>query len=593
MRDNFLKEGQSKIKYGFLKLGLKKKMVIMVMVCFFLTVFCCFGIARLLTEGYAKQQSKINVESITKEKREQIIEYFNNLDQVAYNICYSNWMQEVFRNGVTATQRQELENNAKEFLRTLSALYGGNQFAILAYNGTKLNSSEAYKIDYSVDLTQKEWYGQFLEDRKMAEVGRGNGIYKENEEWSITLYYAVNDNNTLDIVGIMAITIPLENIRKLLESRMEGVSFCLLDETGEIIQYNWLRRGPDEREIFEKKEDRAVEHSGEYISYRCALDREEFSWMLAGILDEKALRVEVGPLTAGLYSMIALIAVLLVTMTAAISRYITTPILKCRNAMTEIKHNNLGITLKNEYQDEIGELLDGFNEMSVSIGELIEKNKMMVALQKESEYKMLERQIRPHFLFNTLELINGLILNRKNNAAMTVCGSLGQLYRYHLNQDKWIKIEEEVDYIRQYLLIMKYKLEDLDFYSYIDKNLSGALILKNVLQPLVENSVKHGFERKRSECCISITVSKDGDRIKITIVDNGTGITEAKLRQLNKEIAEIYSSGNTQHPETAHIGIKNVVQRLYLEYGEAVKIQIVSLEERGTRIELTIPGKYI
>ena len=112
---------------------------------------------------------------------------------------------------------------------------------------------------------------------------------------------------------------------------------------------------------------------------------------------------------------------------AAVSRYLTNPILDCADAMLEIRNNNIGIQIENTYFDEIGELIDGFNEMSGSIYSLIEKNKMISTLQKNAKIKILERQINPHFLFNTLEIINSQILNGKEKSAVKVCETLGQL----------------------------------------------------------------------------------------------------------------------------------------------------------------------
>lgn len=95
------------------------------------------------------------------------------------------------------------------------------------------------------------------------------------------------------------------------------------------------------------------------------------------------------------------------------SRYLTVPILQCRDSMIKIRNNQMGINMENHYHDEIGEMIDGFNEMSDSILDLIEKNKIISTLQKETEYQMLLQQINPHFLYNTLEIINGLILSKK------------------------------------------------------------------------------------------------------------------------------------------------------------------------------------
>ena len=214
---------------------------------------------------------------------------------------------------------------------------------------------------------------------------------------------------------------------------------------------------------------------------------------------------------------------------------------------------------------------------------------MISTLQKNAEIKILERQINPHFLFNTLEIINSLILNGKEKSAVKVCETLGQLYRYNLRQNKWITLREEIDYTMQYLLIMKYKINDLTYFCDVDEKLMELPFLKAILQPLVENSIKHGFQRKQQECCISINIRKHNENLHIEVMDNGGGMEEAQLAVLNEEIYKIYENPMERLAEETHIGIKNVVQRMYLEYGEAFRVKIISTAGFGTRIELEIP----
>lgn len=203
-------------------------------------------------------------------------------------------------------------------------------------------------------------------------------------------------------------------------------------------------------------------------------------------------------------------------------------------------------------------MIDGFNEMSDSILDLIEKNKIISTLQKETEYQMLLQQINPHFLYNTLEIINGLILSKKETEAVAVCETLGQIFHYNLKQDKWIKVKDEMAYIRRYLLLMEYKIPDLSIFYDVDGSVEERLILKAVLQPLVENCIKHGFAGKTGECCITIAVKEETDGLQISVMDNGNGITREKYISLLKELEKIKENPNQKKESSAHIGIWNV-----------------------------------
>lgn len=136
---------------------------------------------------------------------------------------------------------------------------------------------------------------------------------------------------------------------------------------------------------------------------------------------------------------------------------------------------------------------------------------------------------------------------------------------------------------------MKYKINDFSYFDDVDERLMEAPFMKAILQPLVENSIKHGFQRKNQECCISIIIRQKNEKIHIEVMDNGSGMEAVQLQLLSEEIHNIYEHPMQRLPETGHVGIKNVVQRLYLEYGEAFDVKIISNAGYGTRIEMEIP----
>lgn len=140
-----------------------------------------------------------------------------------------------------------------------------------------------------------------------------------------------------------------------------------------------------------------------------------FQWELVTTLDTENQKIDSFTLVIILVGMLVVLGCLLIIAAMTVSKYLTRPILSCAGAMLEIRNNHMGIQLDNSYTDEIGELIAGFNEMSSSLYTLIERNKLIVALQKDAEIRMLERQINPHFLFNTLEIINSLIMGKKKS----------------------------------------------------------------------------------------------------------------------------------------------------------------------------------
>lgn len=144
-------------------------------------------------------------------------------------------------------------------------------------------------------------------------------------------------------------------------------------------------------------------------------------------------------------------------------------------------------------------------------------------------------------------------------------------------------------YIRRYLLLMEYKIPDLSIFYDVDGSVEERLILKAVLQPLVENCIKHGFAGKTGECCITIAVKEETDGLQISVMDNGNGITREKYISLLKELEKIKEIpirkrifGTYWNMECFH--------RLYLEYGDSMQFHIMAKENLGTRIQIKLPG---
>lgn len=579
---------------SFLSMGLKKKTVLFVMGIYSLgmlvSIVVFHGIYRNMQEQSVVQQ----IEKVGTGKEESIQKYVSGLEDLVYNVSYSNWMQDVFQKKVTPIRMAELEDNARDFLCSLSTLYEGNQFAAIALRGNRITGTQDYRLDYEKIITEEKWYEQLLTEGIYVQTGEGTekGIYRSHPEWDMTVYYRINDYNTLETTGFFVITIPMKNWKNLLENSYDDVAFVLETDDGTRISRNlsgiFFDKLTQNEQKLEKTDGCINLGNGCYAEKR-KIETEFFQWNLITLVDTSNQKLENPMLIMIFVGMLCMTAALLLIVAVTVSQYLTKPILRCRDAMLQIKENQLGITLNNTYRDEIGDLIQGFNDMSGSLETLVEKNRMISALQKEAELKNLERQINPHFLFNTLEIINSLILSKKEQSAMLVCETLGKLYHYNLRTNKWITLRDELEYTRQYLVIMKYKINDLTVIEEADADLMELPFLKMILQPVVENSIKHGFEGKNQECCVSILVEKKREIVRIELMDNGNGMSEDAVFELQEEIQDIKRNPMQHLPESSHIGVKNVAQRLFLEYGEHADVKIKANAGFGTRVVLQIP----
>lgn len=215
-----------------------------------------------------------------------------------------------------------------------------------------------------------------------------------------------------------------------------------------------------------------------------------------------------------------------------------------------------------------------------------EFQKQMKTLNDTYAYA-LQVQINPHFLFNTLNLINMMIVDDYGvgQRSSKVLVELSRLLWYSLkNEDKFITVREEVECAKLYLDILSKRYPDLFTVRYdVSDSVLENLILKLSLQPLIENAVNHGLIPKESGGVVTVSVQPEGEQLRIAVTDNGVGMSAAHLEEVRQSV---YSD---MEMDSKHIGVKNVRQRIKLLLGEAYELTIESEENRGTCVSYTAP----
>lgn len=208
-------------------------------------------------------------------------------------------------------------------------------------------------------------------------------------------------------------------------------------------------------------------------------------------------------------------------------------------------------------------------------------------LLKKAQYDMLQTQINPHFLYNTLETINWMAYNLSNsdNPVSKSLINLANFFRNTLSSGYFVSIEDEIKYTKEYVSILALRYGDLfDIEWDIDDEILSCTIIKICLQPLIENAVYHGLKPKNDKGLIKISGQCNNDNIVITVSDNGVGMDGETLNNLN-----LTFSDNVYDDEKSHIGLANVNKRIKIIFGENYGISVQSREGKGTDVYVTIP----
>lgn len=265
------------------------------------------------------------------------------------------------------------------------------------------------------------------------------------------------------------------------------------------------------------------------------------------------------------------------------------------NKVNEVSRGNLELEKSDLGKDEIGIFDRTFSNMVIQLKKLIEDNYISEMKKKDAQFMALQAQINPHFLFNSLEVVNSLIETENSDIAMIVNSKLSDLLRYCINHSSAgiVSVQEEIDYMCNYVYIQQIRFRDkFTFHIDIDENCLNYCIIKLVFQPFIENSINHGFAGKSNRnIWFSVQMSSSQNDIEIRIKDDGNGLTIDKLNYLRNEL-EVKPLFDFKSKNDS-IGILNIHHRMKLKYGDQYRISIDSAPEKGMCIMLTIPAQTI
>ncbi len=294
------------------------------------------------------------------------------------------------------------------------------------------------------------------------------------------------------------------------------------------------------------------------------------------------------------FVMWTLVVILLVTILTGyfLSANLTKPINQLHQAMKRLeKDGEFSIIEKNvKNEDEINMLIDSFNSMSVQLEESIKKEYRILENNKRIEIKMLQFQINPHFLYNTLNMISSIASLYDVSEISEATTALSDMFRYNVKGKNIVTLKDELDQIENYLCIQRLRFPNRINYSFaIDEQMQQRRILKFLLQPLVENAIYHGIEPRSGKGSISISAYDLNDTDFIVVIeDDGIGMSQEQIEQMHQELA-YETIHDIVDDDLNRLGVKNVHYRIKKYYGKQYGLSMKTRQPGGLIVELRLP----
>ncbi|WP_054941520.1 cache domain-containing sensor histidine kinase [Paenibacillus ihuae] len=517
------------------------------------------------------------------------------------------------------TDAEQLSLNASQRnFRSLLYNHPSISYAFL-YNFNGKGSSEIVSV-FTKENFRTLPYDKFKGSELYQEVMELNGVPKwlapheypelTGTEAVFTQIRLIKELSFFQNIGILVVQIKNWEFESIFRNLKIGdsnqkVSFMLVNDDGMILLDPDRKLDGQDLSSFTTKD---IVYKQGYQSFKTQFGGEksilsvyhlkDYPWSLVSVTSWGSLSREVTVFARWFVGVIFLCFLAAVIFNLFFMNRITGGIAVIVRFMRRVEDGDLTTRVEEKGTDEMTLLAKGFNDLMNTINMLFNRIQVEQRRKNQAEMRVLQAQIKPHFLFNTLESINVLAVQNEGSKVSEMVYRLASILRISIQDRDEITLQEEVTHLRNYLDIQKFRFEDLfDYEIDIPEELMSCGILKLTLQPLVENSIQHGFEGIGYHGRMSVKGWEDQGNLILRIEDNGIGMTSAQLSMFQymvNESAEQNADGQAEqviHQERRGLGVRSVADRIRIEYGERYGIFICASPGEGTIIQCVIP-KY-
>lgn len=567
------------MKKRFLSLGLRKKIQFLFLCTMIVCILFCSGIFYLILENQMQQ-------SIADKEISNRTAISNNLDSTMKSInsiSRLTMLRSTVRTFLLAESNStpRTRNALQEIHDILNTFNLSCNVVILRMDGQCLNTGPGITYVNTGKIFETEWLNEVMAQKGNYVIKAGTrGAFRSNIGEMVSFVRVINDINTQKPIGILAINLP----SRFFEQAYEGLSgetshFALYDTSGRLICKD------NESTFSSLNPENLLQNTREetdklfYKSIFTCDTLGDSHFILASRLEVRILDGLPAKLLVALIIGAFILLAFMWLINTYIAKNVIYPIQRLVDSMTEVQNGWLHRVSMNVSDDEIGLLKNSYNAMLIEINQLIEE-----LLQKEKTLRMaeldaLQEQMKPHFLYNTLDMIRYMALENRTDEVYNMLETLGNFYRRFLSKGSTdLSLGEEIEIVKSYLTLQRTRFEDIFTDEYeIEEGLSSIRVPRLILQPLVENSIYHGIRPKGEHGVIRVTVKRQEDFLFLSIYDNGIGMSAHQR--------ELLFSGK----DSRSFGFQGTIERIRYYYKTEDVFEIHSTEGEYCEIILKLP----
>ncbi|MGO4495030.1 histidine kinase [Paenibacillus sp. 2RAB27] len=422
----------------------------------------------------------------------------------------------------------------------------------------------------------------------------------------ISLLVPIYATDTMKLGGRLVINLRISELEKTIvrSSLAKKGYFFILANDGTIVYHpnsDWIGKRIEQTELapLNLLTSSSVQELQGTEMLVAANYSELTEWKLVAMVPFEEMASGITVARKAMLAAMLILAAFVLVLVPMVAQWFIRPVRQLKQLMEHVEKGNLDVRAKVlPGKDEIQLLSRSYNRMTDQLLQLIETvssmkvNEMHILLrQKEAMIQALQNQINPHLLYNTLEIINSLAYIEKNERIQVIAKNLGDYYRYTASIiEPIVTLREEINQLEKYLEIIEIRFpKNFQSRFYVHEKYLDIRIVKCSLQPIIENAIKYAVEPKSGNGTVIINAYQEANDLIIEIADNGNGIEETKLKELQERLSWIVTQANETLIKSESLGIVNVQARLVLQYGPAYGLTITSFANRGTVVSIRIP----
>ena len=527
------------------------------------------------------------------------------IDQVNLNL--DNYLRNMMKISNTVYYKVIKDTNFSEddISDELNLLYEANKDSLVSIGvfseyGQVLEAQPLTEVKTYVDPRQSQWFKEAIQQRENIHFSTPHvqNLFMNPDyqyRWVVSLSRAVDiTNNGTISTGVLLVDMNFTGIEQLFKNTtLDNSSYVyIIDNEGEIIYH------PKQQLIYSNLIN---ENNEVAVTYEDGAHNESFKgddrlvtvktvgytgWKIVCVTPMENITKNYTQLGIFLVFIILLFITIVTFSNIFVSSRITDPISKLEECVKKLESGEQNVTIPIDGSYEVRHLSKAIKSMIEQMHRLMDEIVTQQEAKRKSELNALQAQINPHFLYNTLDSIVWMIENDNYNGAIDMVTSLSRLFRISLSKGKnIIPLANEIEHVKNYLNIQSIRYKNrFNYFIECDEDTKELNSIKLIIQPIVENSIKHGMEFMDGEGEIYIkSYIKYGD-LFIEVSDNGLGMTQEEAESLLTDERNVKGSG---------IGLKNVNERIKITFGKEYGLSITSELDEGTMVLIHLPGNNV